>query len=418
MPVTTANKPTLGVAQRPLRRSNTDYILGGVCAGIAIRLGVRERRVRIVFSLLAIVLGIGLLAYVTTWLFLPRSGEDESIAQRLTKNRREVQSLILTAVLVVAVLLALNSFSLQGLTGFEWTVLFSAIGLLGIWRGASTDERVRIEGTLSATPLVGSATARGWKAVLVRVVPGLVLVIVGLNVLNKIGGVWGAAVPAVIGTMVLIVGLLILLAPWWLQTVRDLSTERRERVRAEERASMVAHIHDSVLQTLTLIERAAGDESAVVRLARAQERELRQWLFNPDAASNEDAPSTLSAMLARVEGDVEQDYGVKVELVVVGDCPSDDRVAGLVSAGREAALNAAKWSGATTVSIFAEVETHAISIYVRDTGTGFDPDSVALDRQGIAMSIKHRMGQIGGTATVRSIIGSGTEVELTLVRTA
>ena len=93
-------------------------------------------------------------------------------------------------------------------------------------------------------------------------------------------------------------------------------------------------------------------------------------------------------------------------------------MAGLVSAGREAALNAAKWSGATTVSIFAEVETHAISIYVRDTGTGFDPDSVALDRQGIAMSIKHRMGQIGGTATVRSIIGSGTEVELTLVRTA
>ena len=175
---------------------------------------------------------------------------------------------------------------------------------------------------------------------------------------------------------------------------------------------MVAHIHDSVLQTLTLIERAAGNEADVVRLARAQERELRQWLFNPDSIGDDSRSTSFAGLVSRIEADIEHDYGVKVELVMVGDCPVDERVSALANAGREAAVNAAKWSGATMVSIFAEVETDTISMFVRDTGIGFDTTTVASDRQGIALSIKQRMNQHGGYATIRSTPGSGTEVQL------
>ena len=417
MPVTTANKPTLGVPQRPLRRSNTDYILGGVCGGLAIRFGVRERTIRILFSLSALLVGLGVLAYVATWFLMVRSGEDESIAQRLNKNRRESQTLILVAVLIVAGLLALHAFRFHGVTGIEWTLLFSLAGLVAIWRGISTDERSKLEGVISATPILGSATAKGWKAITVRVVLGVALVVLGFKYLGQVGGIWGGAVPALVGTFVLVLGALILLAPWWLQTVRDLAGERRERVRVEERAAMVAHIHDSVLQTLTLIERAAGNEADVVRLARAQERELRQWLFNPDSIGDDSRSTSFAGLVSRIEADIEHDYGVKVELVMVGDCPVDERVSALANAGREAAVNAAKWSGATMVSIFAEVETDTISMFVRDTGIGFDTTTtVASDRQGIALSIKQRMNQHGGYATIRSTPGSGTEVQLILPR--
>jgi signal transduction histidine kinase len=186
-------------------------------------------------------------------------------------------------------------------------------------------------------------------------------------------------------------------------------------VRIEERASMVAHIHDSVLQTLTLIERVASSESDVIRLARAQERELRQWLFNPDSVGTSGpTDDSFASLLGAVENDVENDYGVKVQLVVVGDCPSDEKTRLLVAAGREAAINAAKWSTASTITIFGEVETTKISLFVRDTGQGFDPDNVASDRQGIALSIKQRMTQIGGGTLIRSTLGHGTEVELVL----
>jgi signal transduction histidine kinase len=416
MTVTTANKPTLGVPQRPLRRSSADYILGGVCGGLAIRLGVRERTIRILFSLSALIVGLGILAYVAAWFLMARSGEDESIAQRLTKNRRESQTLILVGALIVAGLLALNAFRFHGVTGFEWTLLFSMVGLVAIWRGISSDERSKLEGVINATPILGSATAKGWKAVTVRVVLGAALVIIGLKYLGHVGGIWGGAVPALIGTAVFILGALILLAPWWLQTVRDLAGERRERVRVEERAAMVAHIHDSVLQTLTLIERAAGNEADVVRLARAQERELRQWLFNPDSIGDDSCSTTFAGLIGRIEGDIEHDYGVKVELVMVGDCPVDERVSAVAGAGREAAVNSAKWSGAPMVSIFAEVENDTMSMFVRDTGIGFDPTSVASDRQGIALSIKQRMNLHGGYATIRSAPGTGTEVQLILPR--
>ena len=419
MPVTTANKPILGVPQLPLRRSSAGSVLGGVCSGLAVRLGVRDRTIRIMFSASALFFGFGLLLYVAVWLLLARSGEEASIGSRLVAKRRQARSLLLLLVVVLAVLAFLNALNLRGTGGFAWSIALSAIGLFAVWHGSSPDEKAHLEGVINAAPVMGAASSRGWKALLLRVVPGIMLVVVGLQILNKIGGIWGAAVPALLGAVVLLVGLLVLLAPWWLQNVKDLSSERRERVRIEERASVATHIHDSVLQTLTLIERVASSESDVIRLARAQERELRQWLFNPDSVGTSGpTDDSFASLLGAVENDVENDYGVKVQLVVVGDCPSDEKTRLLVAAGREAAINAAKWSTASTITIFGEVETTKISLFVRDTGQGFDPDNVASDRQGIALSIKQRMTQIGGGTLIRSTLGHGTEVELVLPRAA
>ena len=187
-------------------------------------------------------------------------------------------------------------------------------------RGAQLAKHV--QALVSTAPLLGSASARGWKAAAVRIVPGVILVVVGHNLLNRIGGIWGAAVPALLATLVLLVGVLILLAPWWLRTVRDLSSEHRERVRIEERSAMITHIHDSVLQTLTLIELAAANEADVIRLARSQERELRQWLFNPTEVTADAADeSSFATLVGAIERDIENDYGIRVEMVVVGDCP-------------------------------------------------------------------------------------------------
>jgi len=250
----------------------------------------------------------------------------------------------------------------------------------------------------------------------VRAIPGIALVAIGLSVLRRVGGVWGAAVPAIIGAGAVALGALVLFAPWWLDTALDLSRERRDRVRAEERAEMVTHLHDSVLQTLTLIERVASNEADVRRLARNQERELRAWLYNP-ASANADV-TTFAGLLRALEADIEDDYGISVDVVIVGDCAADEAVTAIVAAAREAVLNAAKWSSATTVSVFGEVEPAAIDLYVRDTGVGFDPASVPADRHGITTSIVDRMSRVGGTATVTSSPGRGTEVALQITRKA
>jgi signal transduction histidine kinase len=417
MPVTIANTPIQGIPQKPLRRSSTECILGGVARGCAVRLGTKERTIRVLFSLGALAGGVGALLYVALWLFLPRSGEDRSIAQRLSKDRRDKQMVLLALLGVFIVLVSVGSVSFTFGWSFTWTLLPSVVGIFAVWRGSSPDERRHLQDFLNAAPVVGSTTARGWKAVVVRVVPGIILVVVGLNILNQIGGIWGAAVPALLGALVLVGGLLILLTPWWLQNVRDLSSERRQRVRMQERTAIMGHLHDSVLQTLTLIERCAANEADVVRLARAHERELRLWLFSPELFEAAGAASTsLVAMVGAIEHEIESDYGIRVELVTVGDCAPDEDVVALVAAGREAAINAAKWSGAPSISIYAEVGADDISIFVRDTGKGFDVDAVPSDRRGIAVSIKQRIQDHGGGSMIRSTPGAGAEVELVLRR--
>jgi signal transduction histidine kinase len=413
MAVITLDSPELGVAHRPFRRTTSTAVIAGVCGGLAVRLGVRARTLRVLFCLAALFFGVGLVAYVGLWLLTPRSGEDQSIAQRLSGERRRSRTVVvvIAAALVLAVFLHVVD---QGRWGnFLFPLTLSAAGLLAVWWGATSDEQGHLTGVIGATPLRSISTMRGRRALLWRVVPGVILVIVGLNVLGHIGGIWGAAVPAIVGAAVMLAGILVLLAPWWLQQALDLSEERRQRVRAEERSTMVAHLHDSVLQTLTLIERVAGDEDQVRRLARTQERELRAWLY--DGAPDRDG-ATLASTLQSTAGEVERDYGVTVELVTVGDAPLDEAVAAMAAASREAMLNAAKWSGDSRVSVYSECDGESLSIFVRDRGVGFDPAAVPADRHGIAQSIAARLVAVGASAEVRSSPGSGTEVELTLAR--
>jgi signal transduction histidine kinase len=209
--------------------------------------------------------------------------------------------------------------------------------------------------------------------------------------------------------VVLVLGLL--LAPWWLRLVRNLAAERAERIRSQERSEVAAHLHDSVLQTLALVQRRADDPREVASLARRQERELRAWLngTRPGGAS-------LAAALEAAAAEVEAAHGVEVEVVAVGDAPLDDQARALVAAAREALVNAAKFAGGAPVALFAEVGDERAEVFVRDRGPGFDPAAVPEDRRGVRESIVGRMERHGGRATIHSSPGAGTEIELVLER--
>ena len=413
----TSPAPVIGVPQRPMTRSTRNAVLGGVCAGLAVRLGVREQVVRIIVSLSVLFFGAGLLIYMGAWVWVPRWGEDRNVAQRLVGSRRESHIILLAFLGALVVLLALGDFAKHWSGVASWPLLLGVVAAVAVWFGSSRDERNHLQDVVNATPILGASSARGWRALAWRFVPGIVLLVIGLETLRQLGGVWGGAFHAVVGAGALALGAAILLAPWWLDSVRDLSRERRERVRVEERAKLVAHVHDSVLQTLTLIEKAAHSPTDVVRLARAQERELRHWLFAPEhAESRDDSRDSFAQQLRSIESDVESAYGVTVELVIVGDCPGDTRIAALTAATREAAINAAKWSQVSHLSIYGEVEPTSVSVFVRDTGVGFDLDHVAEDRHGITQSIVGRISAHGGRADVRSIPGQGTEVRMSMSR--
>lgn len=415
MTVTTPPRAQIGVPHRPLRRGVDNALVGGVCGGVAIRLGVSERMVRVLACIAALVWGLGLLFYLALWLTVPRAGEERSIASRLLGGRNRLLRVAVAVAVVVVVLLVLHPFSQLLLGPLSWAFLFAVLGLLVVWRGATSDERQHLEDLGRNVPLVRAHDGWGKTSALLRTIVGLVLMFLGVRLLTIVGHrVDGGAPAAIFGAAIVVAGVIVVFAPWWLSLVHDLSTERRSRVRIEERAKLATHLHDSVLQTLTLIERSAGDKGQVTRLARNQERELRQWLFGPETSNQ---TSTLSGALNDVVTEIENDYGVRVELVVVGESALDAALTDLVGAGREAAINAARWSGVDRVSIYAEVEGDKVTLFVRDLGSGFDPESVPADRHGLAVSIRQRIAARAGSATVRSTIGEGTEVALEVPHT-
>ena len=237
---------------------------------------------------------------------------------------------------------------------------------------------------------------------------GILLLVVGLSILGA------AAVPAfetvLFAVLVTGIGMAVLFGPWVWRLVADLGAERSKRIREEERTNMAAHLHDSVLQTLALIQRTE-DPRRVVTLARVQERELRRWLHDSAPA---DGPELLSGALRKEADRIEQTFDVPVELVTVGDRPVDDHVRAMVAAVGEALTNAARHSEAGQVSVYSEVTEGSADVWVSDLGRGFDIRQVARDRWGIAESIVGRMESHGGTATVASEPGEGTEVHLQL----
>jgi signal transduction histidine kinase len=203
-----------------------------------------------------------------------------------------------------------------------------------------------------------------------------------------------------------------MLGPWLARLAQEASAERRERIRATERAAMAAHLHDSVLQTLALIQKQAEDPKAVTRLARSQERELRSWLYDEDDTTDQ----TIASAAKRAAAEVEDSHGVPIEVITVGDCDLTEPLSSMVRAARESMVNAAKHSGAAKIDVFVEVDGDRVEMFVRDRGKGFDVDEVPDDRLGLRHSVMGRMERHGGRATVRSDPETGTEVRLEMDR--
>ena len=268
----------------------------------------------------------------------------------------------------------------------------------------------------SPAPLTRVADRRilaGVAAALVQVVLGVGLVVAGVAVFLVATPSVESPAAGILATAAIAVGLGLVFGPWWWRLTHGLAVERQERIRSQERAEVAAHIHDSVLQTLALIQRNSADARTVNSLARSQERELRAWLYG---TPEPDAAESLATLIQRVSDEIEDLHGVAVETVEVGDCPVDERLVALVSASREALTNAARHSGASSVSVYFEVEPHQVTLFVRDRGKGFDPGQVPNDRRGIADSIRWRMDRHGGKAVITSQPGQGTEIELVMPR--
>jgi signal transduction histidine kinase len=378
-------------------------VIGGVAAGIGHHLGIEPIFVRFAFVALSLALGFGVVVYLLAWLLAPEEAVDAAATRPRRILVRPTLGQALGAVLILAgvlLLLAVSGFWF-GET-LAWPVALAAIGFAILWARSGEERRGRwpldavLSGRVSLLRL----------AIGVFLIVGAMAIILGYNTSLALAG------PMVLAALVAIGGLGLILGPWAWNVGRELIEERSQLVRTEARAEMAAHLHDSVLQTLALIQRSPAQRE-MVTLARTQERELRAWLYGRAPAL---AGARLRDAIDAMAGRVERDQQVRVEAIVVGDADLDEHARALVSALGEATLNAARHSGSTEVSVYVEVEDDAISAYVRDLGTGFDPQGVATDRRGIADSIVGRMERHGGTAVVNSHAGAGTEIVMRLPR--
>ncbi|HUZ51533.1 MAG TPA: PspC domain-containing protein [Streptosporangiaceae bacterium] len=400
----------------PLRRQQEDRLAGGVATGISLRTGIGVNAVRTAFVITSLISGFGAAVYVLAWLFVPADGESGNIASRAQADRRGIGLAAAAASALALVLLIAALLHVGWIGSLSWPPVIALAGLVLIWRNASPAEQAVLRRL--SEPLLGDTSAGQPSRRGLRITIAAVLIIAGLVILlsehlNRLD------LRPLAGVALMFAAIVVLLGPWWLRIARDLMAERQARIRAEERAEMASRVHDSVLQTLALIQRRADDPQQVVSLARAQERELRSWLFDGRAPGSLDGlATTLAGGVRLIQQDVEAQHGIVVEAISVGDCELDADLSALLAAAREATVNAAKWSGASAVTLFAEVEPDAVSVFVRDRGRGFDPDAVPEDRKGLAESVHARMARRGGSATVRSAPGKGTEVALTMPRTA
>ena len=399
----------------PLRRDPEDRIGGGIAAGLGEWRGFSPTTVRIACVVAALVSqGWAVPFYFIGWLLIPAKGETSSIGARARHDSRGVTLAVAVASLLVVFLLLAGVLNDGSIEVYGWPQVVSVACLTLIWRNAPENEQAAMRHLVAPLESLGGGGDNPRRATRLRLVVSAVLLIAGVSVLFSEHG--GLKLLAPLGGFVLVVaGIVALLGPWWLRIARDLLLERQARARAEERADMAARVHDSVLQTLALIQRSAEDPQTVVQLARAQERELRSWLFEGRAPGDTEVTSFAEG-IREIQRDVEARHGVPVEVVTVGDCPLDDQLTALLAATKEATVNAAKWSGASVISVFAEVEPENVEVAVRDRGKGFDLYAVPADRKGVAESIRGRMMRHGGKATVQSTLGEGTKVTLTMAR--
>lgn len=382
-------------------------LLAGVAGGFADRHGIDAVVVRCAIVVLTFAGGLGVVLYAVGALFSP--GDPVPAAPAVVDQRRNVS----VACIALGVALVVRSTGLwlgDELMG-PLLVVVAGVGVIGVMRPELGNGAPLRADANALAPLATGRRAR------VRLFVGAGLVALGLILVASGSGVSSGVRMGAWATAITIVGVALALGPWLARLAQEASAERRERIRATERAAMAAHLHDSVLQTLALIQRTADDPRRTITLARQQERELREWLYGTGAT----AERTLGAAVRSMAHDVEAAYDVRVELVVVGDAPVDGDLAAFVASMREACVNAAKHSGASDMSVFVEVLPDAVEAFVRDRGSGFDRAALGGgtgDRRGIAESIEARLERLGGTAVVDSTVGEGTEVRLRLPRSS
>lgn len=381
-----------------LTRSTHDRVVAGLAAGIAARLGIPTVFVRAAFVTLTLAGGFGIICYLAGWLTVPDETQYGSLIvadQPPTTPQQVGLSLVFLALLVM-----LDAVGLW-FGPIVWPAALFIFGAALVWDRSSAESRDRM--SRFAKP-AGDGTSRSRTQVIVGVglmAIGTVVVLTSLDSFQELG-------PVAIAVLLTAAGFMLLFGPWMLGLFEDLSEERRARIRSEERADMASHLHDSVLQTLALIQRT-DDPQRMTTLARAQERDLRGWLFEPSGPRN---GGTVGEAASAAAAKVEADFDIPVEVVVVGDRALDKATEPLVAAASEAMANAARHSAARSVSLYIECSEDAVEAWITDQGSGFDPDEVPEQRKGISESIVSRMARSGGEATVISRPGEGTEIHL------
>jgi signal transduction histidine kinase len=420
-PHTTAHA-TVPLGGRRAARDTQEPIFGGVAAGLARHLAVPVLWVRAGFVLAAFLGGMGVLLYAGLWWMLPSDSHFETGAPGIESATRggrrpgrirrlgDIGPAIALAALGLGAVLLLEAVLGRG--AVFWPLVIGIVGIGLLWRQADEAQRERWLDSTGRIDPVRVVFGRGGWASYARVAAGVLLILLALVLYSAHGGSVSMARDVAVAAILTIVGLGIVIGPWIYRLASDLTDERAERVRTQERADVAAHLHDSVLQTLALIQKNADDAATVARLARAQERDLRSWLYAGEAADQRTVASALRGVAARVE----DEYAVSVDVVTVGDCDLDESLAPVVKAAGEAVTNAAKHAGTGRVDVYAEVTPAAVDVFVRDRGRGFDTEAVPADRYGVRHSIVDRMQRHGGSAEIRSAPGEGTEVRLRLAR--
>jgi signal transduction histidine kinase/phage shock protein PspC (stress-responsive transcriptional regulator) len=372
-------------------RSSDNRVLSGVCGGLGARYGIDPDLVRAGFVVLTFAGGVGAVVYGAAWI---AAREDHAVEP---VDPLPVHRQVAVALMFLGTLLVLRSLGLWFGDRVVVPVALVAFGLAAVAARQFGEDR----DWLSRISSDRGPDAR------VRVIVGAVLLVGGATVLlGSIDAIEQAGLVA-LAMAVTAIGLFLVLGPWLFRLASDLSRERRERIRADERAEVAAHLHDSVLQTLSLIQRT-DDPRRAATLARAQERELRDWLYGTGST-----PGKLHASIRETAERVEQEYDVPVDVVAVGDdAGMNDRTRALSQAVGEAITNAAKHSGTRLVSVFLERDGDRVDVFVTDQGSGFDAATVPSDRHGVVSSIVGRMQRVGGGAEVTSTVGEGTEVHL------
>ncbi len=378
-----------GPAPAASRSARDGAIVAGVCTRLGRRWGIDPLILRIAFVAAAFAGGTGILVYAVLAVVGP-ARETRIRHGGLRPGGATWRLAAGVGLLVLSLLLTVRALGIWFSDAAVWPVVLTASGAALLWRQSALPRHVTGARTLLGVGLIiGGGIAF-------------------LTATDALGGLSHLGLAAA----VVFVGTVLVFGPWWVRLSQALTAERAARIRSQERAEVAAHLHDSVLQTLALIQRRTDEPREVAQLARRQERELRAWL-NQERAATAD---TLAGALRDAAAEAEARHHVAVELVAVGDCPLDERLEALVAAAREALANAARFSGADRIDVFAEVTDGRVEVFVRDRGAGFDREQVPADRRGVRESIEGRMARHGGRAAIVTAPGAGTEIELAMER--